>query len=125
MTETYGYDKTPTPPRDYDASKVPPEIKKRATWVKTKFTGEDVAEAYGQAMEITGIYSDEAKQIAQQTKVRQDNLETQTAQSVAQMEADKNTIVANATVDSEVILARGGKATLGQRLDETTAQLNQ
>lgn len=125
MTETYGYDKTPTPPRDYDASKVPPEIKKRATWVKTKFTGEDVAEAYGQAMEITGIYSDEAKQIAQQTKVRQDNLETQTAQSVAQMEADKNTIVANATVDSEVILARGGKATLGQRLDETTAQLDQ
>lgn len=125
MTESYGYDKTPTPPRDYDASKVPAEIKKRATWVKTKFTGEDVAEAYGQAMEITGIYSDEAKKIAQQNKVRQDNLETQTAQSVAQMEADKNTIVANATVDSEVILARGGKATLGQRLDETTAQLAQ
>ena len=57
MTEIYGYDKTPTPPRDYDVSKVPAEIKKRATWVKTKFTGEDVAEAYGQAMEITSILS--------------------------------------------------------------------
>ena len=60
MTETYGYDKTPTPPRDYDASKVPAEIRKRATWVKTKFTGEDVAEAYAQGMEIAGLIANEA-----------------------------------------------------------------
>lgn len=123
MTERYGYDKTPTPPRDYDVNKVPESVARRSKWVRTKFTGEDVAEAYAQGMEITGIYSDEAKKIALENKVRQDNLEAQTAQDVAQMEADKDAVIANATVDSEVILARGGKATLGQRLDETDAQL--
>jgi len=41
------------------------------------------------------------------------------------MEADKDAVIANATVDSEVILARGGKPTLQARLDDTTAQLAQ
>lgn len=119
MTERYGYDKTPTPTIDYDVSKVPPEIKKRTTWVKTKFTGEDVAEAYGQVGDIAGIYASEAKQLAERTQIRQDAVEDLNNQVIQEM-TDKDVISA-----PEIIAARGDKPTLQARLDETTAQLVQ
>ncbi len=42
---------------------------------------------------------------------------------VGDMQAQVDAVIANATVDSEVILARGTEATLGARLDSTDAQL--
>lgn len=110
-------------------------------YIKTKGYGVDVrlliaqlAEHFGlkttQVVDLGNLIQAEHATLKQQVQqaVAQVNadrnaLETQFNQSVAQMEAEKNIIIANATVDSEVILARGGKATLGQRLDETTAQL--
>ena len=112
-------------------------------YIKTKGFGVDVrlliaqlAEHFGlktaQVVDLGNLLQAEHTSLKQQVKqaVAQVNadrnaLETQFNQSVAQMEADKNAVIANATVDSEVILARGGKATLGERLDDTTAQLAQ
>jgi len=112
-------------------------------YIKTKGYGVDVrlliaqlAEHFGlkttQVVDLGNLIQDEHATLKQQVQqaVAQVNadrnaLETQFNQSVAQMEAEKDAVIANATVDSEVILARGGKATLGQRLDETTAQLAQ
>lgn len=123
MTERYGYDKTPTPPRDYDLSKVPPEIKKRTMWVKTKYTGEDVAEAYGQVGDIVGIYADEAKRIAEQTQYRQDAVEQFNNQMITEM-TDKDVVSA-----PELIESRDGEVKLSARLardkNELTAQLVQ
>lgn len=119
MTETYGYDKTPTPAIDYDVNKVPAEIRKRTEWVKSKFTGEDVAEAYRQAGDIAGLYAGEAKRIAEQTQYRQDAIEVQ-FDSIQQESTDKDIMSS-----VEIIAARGGKPTLRQRLDETDAQLVQ
>lgn len=121
--------------RDYtniNESDIPAELKglapdqptaKLATWILEKGIGKDVRLALALAVQWMNLLANKAKQIASDTAERQDNLETQTAQSVAQMEADKNAVIANATVDSEVILARGGKDTLSQRLDDTDAQL--
>ena len=112
-----------------------------SNFIKTKGYGVDVrlliaqlAEHFGlkttQVVDLGNLIQAEHDALKQQVQqaVAQVNadrnaLETQFNQSVAQMEADKNTIIANATVDSEVILARGGKPTLQARLDETTAQL--
>ena len=112
-------------------------------YIKTKGYGVDVrlliaqlAEHFGlkttQVVDLGNLLQAEHTSLKQQVQqaVAQVNadrnaLATQFNQSVAQMEADKNAVIANATIDSEVILARGGKATLGQRLDETTAQLAQ
>ncbi len=111
MTESYGYDKTPTPPRDYDVNKVPAEIRKRTEWVKSKFTGEDVAEAYRQAGDVAGIYAGEAKRIAEQTQYRQDAVEDFNTQVIQEM-TDKDVISA-----PEIIEARDGNLTLADRLD--------
>lgn len=111
MTERYGYDKTPTPAIDYDVSKVPPEIKKRTTWVKTKYTGEDVAEAYGQVGDIAGIYAGEARQLAERTQIRQDAVEGFNNQVIKEM-TGKDIISA-----PEIIQAREGSSTLNDRLN--------
>lgn len=118
MTESYGYDKTPTPPIDYDVSKVPAEIRKRTDWVKSKFTGEDVAEAYRQAGDIAGIYAGEAKRIAERTQIRQDAVEDFNNQVIQEM-TDKDIISA-----PEIIQARDGEETLKNRLlrDSNTIQ---
>jgi len=112
-------------------------------YIKTKGYGVDVrlliaqlAEHFGlkttQVVDLGNLIQSEHATLKQQVQqaVAQVNadrnaLETQFNQSVAQMEADKDAVIANATVDSEVILARGGKPTLQARLDDTTAQLAQ
>lgn len=110
MTERYGYDKTPTPPIDYDMSKVPSEIKKRTEWVMSKYTGEDVAEAYRQAGDIAGIYAGEAKKIAEDTQYRQDAVEDFNTQVIQEM-TDKDVISA-----PELIESRDGEDKLSARL---------
>ena len=112
-------------------------------YIKTKGYGVDVrlliaqlAEHFGlkttQVVDLGNLIQDEHATLKQQVQqaVAQVNadrnaLETQFNQSVAQMQAEKDAVIANATVDSEVILARGGKPTLQARLDDTTAQLAQ
>ena len=99
-------------------------------YIKTKGFGVDVRLLIAQLAEHFGLKTTQVVDLANLLQQKFENLEgvTQSFTNninslVAQMEADKDAVIANATVDSEVILARGGKATLGQRLDETTAQL--
>lgn len=80
------------------------------------------AELARQQAELDRQAQEEAREQAELDRLNKDLLRDD---KIAQMEADKDAVIANATVDSEVILARGGKDTLGQRLDETTAQLAQ
>ena len=101
-------------------------------YIKTKGYGVDVRLLIAQLAEHFGLKTTQVIDLANLLQDKFDNLEgvTQSFTNninslVAQMEADKDAVIANATVDSEVILARGGKATLGQRLDETTEQLAQ
>ena len=101
-------------------------------YIKTKGYGVDVRLLIAQLAEHFGLKSTQIIDLANLLQQQFDTLEgvTQSFTNninslVAQMEEDKNAVIANATVDSEVILARGGKATLGQRLDDADAQLAQ
>ena len=101
-------------------------------YIKTKGYGVDVRLLIAQLAEHFGLKTTQVVDLANLLQQKFANLEDVTQSFtnhinslVAQMEADKNAVIANATQDSEVILARGGKATLGQRLDETDEQLAQ
>ena len=105
-------------------------------YIKTKGFGVDVRLLIAQLAEHFGLKTTQIIDLANLLQQKFENLEgvTQSFTNninslVAQMQADKDAVIANVTVDSEVILARGGKATLGQRLDkehnEVTAQLAQ
>ena len=99
-------------------------------YIKTKGYGVDVRLLIAQLAEHFGLKTTQVVDLANLLQQKFENLEgvTQSFTNninslVAQMEADKDAVIANATVDSEVILARGGKATLGQRLDETAEKI--
>ena len=101
-------------------------------YIKTKGYGVDVRLLIAQLAEHFGLKSTQIIDLANLLQQQFTDLEgvTQSFTNninslVAQMEAEKDAVIANATVDSEVILARGGKPTLGARLDETTTQLAQ
>ena len=101
-------------------------------YIKTKGYGVDVRLLIAQLAEHFGLKTTQVIDLANLLQQKFNKLEGVTQSFtdninslVAQMEADKNAVIANATVDSEVILARGGNATLGERLDNTTAQLEQ
>ena len=100
-------------------------------YIKTKGYGVDVRLLIAQLAEHFGLKSTQIIDLANLLQRKFENLEGVTqsftnniSSLVTQMEADKNAVIANATVDSEVILARGGKPTLPARLDETDEQLN-
>lgn len=107
------------PPVDYDRNKVPKSIKDRAEGVRDAIFGKQNKEFLAQSVEISGLLSAEAKSSAAQISVKQNSLE----QRFLTLQQETT----NGDYDSapEIIDARGGKATLGQRLDETTAQLAQ
>ena len=101
-----------------------------SNFIKTKGYGVDVRLLIAQLAEHFGLKTSQVVDLANLLQQKFTNLEgvTQSFTSninslVSQMEADKDAVIANATVDSEVILARGGKATLGQRLDDASTQL--
>lgn len=103
-----------------------------SNFIKTKGYGVDVRLLIAQLAEHFGLKTTQVVDLANLLQQKFTNLEgiTQSFTNninslVAQMEAEKDAVIANATVDSEVILARGGKPTLQARLDETTAQLAQ
>ena len=106
-------------PIEYDQSKVPSLIRKHANNVRTKTYGQEVREAQARNAEIAGLIASEAVDISNETKGRQDTVETQ-FNSIQQEMTDKDVISA-----PEIIAARGGLPQLVDRLNETDAQLAQ
>ena len=108
-------------PIEYDQSKVPAPIRKHADNVRTKTYGQEVREAQARNAELAGLIANEAVDISNETKERQDTVETQ-FNSVQQELTDKDIMSA-----PEIIAARNGKNTLNERLDseyqEVTTQL--
>ena len=101
-------------------------------YIKTKGYGVDVRLLIAQLAEHFGLKTVQVVDLANLLQQKFENLEgvTQSFTNninslVAQMEADKDAVISNATVDSEVILARGGKPTLADRLNDSDAQLNE
>lgn len=97
-------------PIEYDQSKVPVLIRKHADNVRTKTYGQEVREAQARNAEVAGLIASEAVDISNETKGRQDTVETQ-FNSIQQELTDKDPISA-----PEIIAAREGKDTLNDRL---------
>ena len=97
-------------PIEYDQSKVPALIRKHADNVRTKTYGQEVRESLARGVEYAGLVSSEATKTAQDTKNRQDVLETYNDQVIAEI-TDKDIVSA-----PEIIAARDGEATLNDRL---------
>lgn len=106
-------------PIEYDQSKVPNLIRKHADNVRTKTYGQEVREAQARNAELAGLIASEAVDISNETKGRQDTVESQ-FNAVQQEMTDKDVISA-----PEIIAARGGLPQLEDRLDATDAQLAQ
>lgn len=104
-------------PIEYDQTKVPALIRKHADNVRTKTYGQEVREAQARNAEVAGLIASEAVDISNETKGRQDTVETQ-FNSVQQEMTNKDVISA-----PEIIVARGGLPQLVDRLDATDAQL--
>lgn len=108
-------------PIEYDQSKVPALIRKYADNVRTKTYGQEVREAQARNAEIAGLIAHEAVDISNETKERQNDVETQ-FNSVQRELTDKDVISA-----PEIIAARNGEVNLKARIDkdhqEVTAQL--
>lgn len=110
-------------PIEYNQKEVPALVRKHADYVREKTYGQDVRESLARGIEYSGLVASEAVNISNETKERQDNVETQ-FNSVQQELTDKDVISA-----PEIIAARGGESTLSARLDkeqqEVTTQLAQ
>ena len=115
----YGWDQTPTPDLGLDITKAPEDIQKLYKWVIQKTYGEDVASAYAQGLVAAGIIAKNAEALSLFTSGKMDELKVFVDGMLLEM-TDKDVISA-----PEIIQARGGKTTLGERLDETTAKLAQ
>ena len=89
-----------------------PKIKQKAEDIRKKIFGSEVRESLASGLE-------EMSEDVESIKSRQDAVEQYNNQMIAEM-TDKDVISA-----PEIIAARGGKTTLGQRLDETNTQLAQ
>lgn len=120
MTEKVVYN-DPTPnnfPDDYDDSKVDSRVKIRSKSMAHKMKGEHVREALIQGVEIGSVVANEAKNIANDTASRQDEVD----QSQKNFEDRYNDQIAGNTDLDEVIDSRkpAGKPsykTLGERLN--------
>lgn len=88
-----------------------------ARWIRQKMYGRDVRESIAQFVEWVSVLTNKAIDKVDDNAERQTTLEEQ-FQSVLNETTSKDVISA-----PEIIAARGGKATLGERLDETTMQL--
>ena len=90
-----------------------------ARWIRQKMYGRDVRESIAQFVEWVSVLTNKAIDKVDDNAERQTTLEEQ-FQSVLNETTSKDVISA-----PEIIAARGGKATLGERLDETDTQLQQ
>lgn len=107
------------PAKDYNPADVPKYVADRSEGVREAKYGAQNKEFIAQAMDKTAIWSQNAIDVSSDTSARQDALEQYNDAMMVEM-TDKDVISA-----PEIIQARGGKQTLGQRLDDTTAQLAQ
>lgn len=105
-------------PIEYDQSKVPEVSKKHAENVRRKAYLPDMTESFARGLEYAGLIANEAVDISNETKGRQDTVETQ-FNSVQQELTDKDPISA-----PELIAARNGEANLKARLDKEQQQVN-
>lgn len=98
-------------PVEYDQSKVPEVSKKHAENVRRKAYLPDMTESFARGVEYAGLIANEAVNISDETKERQDTVETQ-FNSIQQEMTDKDVISA-----PEIIAARNGKDTLKDSID--------
>ena len=82
-------------PDDYDKSKIDSRVLKRSSSVENKLFGGETREAMKQGIEISSVVSTEAKELADETAERQDNLEERW-----------DAVVSETTDGAEVIEAR-------------------
>lgn len=120
ITNNY-LDTTPLPPNNFVAQD--PQSAELAGYIRSKSRLADMREAIARSIELNSTRSKSAEKLAQETLQVTETATSNMANQVELIQSEKDAIIANTTVDSEVILARGGKTTLGQRLDETDAQL--
>lgn len=99
-------------PIEYDQSKVPALIRKHADNVRIKTYGQQIREAQARNAEYAGLIASESFDMSNETKERQDTVETQ-FNSVQQEMTDKDVISA-----PEIIAARKGEPTLSTRLEK-------
>ena len=112
MSTNYDYDISPMPPLEYDQSEVPELSRKHADYVRNKTYGHDVRESLARGVEYAGMVSSVATETAQDTQLRQDNLETYNDQMIIEM-TDKDVVSA-----PEIVQSRKHSETLADRLDE-------
>lgn len=105
-----GWDKTPMPMPDYDVNKVPDWGRRLANYQRTKWDGNDVLESIAQGTEYTALVSEEAKDIAEETQLRQDAVEQFNEQMIVEM-TRKDVISA-----PELIQMRKSAPTAGSRI---------
>lgn len=86
----------------------------------TEIMPEDMVPWYTQAVTQAGIATTKAQEAAASAEAAG----TAAAEAVAGIQGQFDAVVANVTIDSEVILARGAEATLPNRLDKFGAQIN-
>lgn len=98
-------------PIEYDQSQVPSVSRKHAENVRRKVYLPDMTESFARGVEYAGLMSSVATKTAQDTQLRQDNLEAYNARVIAEM-TDKDVISA-----PELIQARGPYTTIHQRLE--------
>lgn len=96
-------------------SKVAQDI---ASWIRTKMWRRHVREALARSVEYFSVLFNNLKAIVESNTIRQDNVEKRQSE----LERDFVSVTSNATVDSEVIIARdsdvyGQFNTLGLRLE--------
>ena len=118
-------DYTKTKAVDYDRSKVPTEITKRADYVRNKGRGGDVREALAQNAEIAGIIAQEAVGISKNTENRQGVVE----KDFQNLNKRYDLAVSGHTTDTEVLDARINafgiqKENLKSRLDYTDDRIS-
>lgn len=106
-------------PIEYDQTKVPALIRKHADNVRTKTYGQEVREAQARNAELAGLIASEAVDISDETKGRQDKVESQ-FNAVQQEMTDKDVISA-----PEIIAARNGFDTLDERLTTSERETNE
>ena len=97
-------DPTDVPEIDYEikngiVSNVAQDI---ASWIRTKMWRRHVREALARSVEYFSVLFNKLKSIVDSNTVRQDNVE----QRQSKLERDFISVTSNATVDSEVIIAR-------------------
>lgn len=106
-------------PVEYDQSKVPEVSKKHAENVRRKVYLPDMTESFARGVEYAGLIASEAVDISNETKDRQDSVESQ-FNSVQQELTDKDVISA-----PEIIAARNGEANLSARLDKEQQEVSE